>query len=63
MIVAGCRDAGAARALGLVPSHNTAAALAMARGLAGEDARTGVVLGPPYPGLIVSDSAHAESAG
>ena len=63
VIVAGCRDAGAARALGLVPSHNTAAALAMARGLAGDDARTGVLLGPPYPGLIVSDSAAAGSVG
>lgn len=53
VIVAGCRDAGAARALGFVPSHNTATALAMADGLAGPDARTGVILGPPYPGLIV----------
>jgi len=54
VIVAGCRDAGAARALGLVPSHNTATALAMAEGLSGVDARTGVILGPPYPALIVS---------
>lgn len=54
VIVAGCRDAGAARALGLVPSHNTATALAMADGLAGPDARTGVILGPPYPALVVS---------
>ena len=53
VIVAGCRDAGAARALGLVPSHNAATGLAMAAGLAGDDARTGVLLGPPYPGLIV----------
>lgn len=53
IIVAGCRDAGAARALGLVPSHNAATALAMARGLAGPDARTGVILGPPYPALVV----------
>ena len=37
VIVAGCRDAGAARALGLVPSHNVPTALAMARGLAGDD--------------------------
>ena len=48
VIVAGCRDAGAARALGLVPSHNTATALAMAEGLAARG-RTGVILGPPYP--------------
>jgi hypothetical protein len=53
VIVAGCRDAGAARALGLVPSHNTAAALAMAAGVAGDDAHTGVLLGPPYPALVV----------
>jgi hypothetical protein len=53
VIVAGCRDAGAARALGFVPSHNTATALAMADGLAGPDARTGVILGPPYPALVV----------
>jgi hypothetical protein len=53
VIVAGCRDAGAARALGLVPSHNSTTALAMAAGLAGEGARTGVLLGPPYPALVV----------
>jgi hypothetical protein len=53
VIVAGCRDAGAARALGLVPSHNTATALAMAAGLAGDDPRLGVLLGPPYPALAV----------
>ena len=54
VIVAGCRDAAAARALGLVPSHSTATALAMANGLAGGGGRTGVILGPPYPGLIVA---------
>jgi hypothetical protein len=54
VIVAGCRDAGAARALGLVPSHNMATALAMAEGLAGPGGRTGVILGPPYPALVVS---------
>jgi Lactate racemase N-terminal domain len=53
VIVAGCRDAGAARALGLVPSHNASTALAMARGVAGEGARTGVLLGPPYPAILV----------
>ncbi|HKY25781.1 MAG TPA: hypothetical protein VJM07_11520, partial [Gaiella sp.] len=62
VIVAGCRDAGAARALGLVPSHNVSTALDMARGLAGEDGTTGVLLGPPYPALVVADSAGAESA-
>ena len=53
VIVAGCRDAGAARALGLVPSHNVATALQMADGLGGAGARTGVVLGPPYPAFVV----------
>jgi hypothetical protein len=53
VIVAGCRDAGAARALGLVPSHNTSTALAMAEGLAGPGGRTGVILGPPYPARFV----------
>ena len=47
VIVAGCRDAGAARALGLVPSHNTATALAMAR-RARRPRATGVIL-PPFP--------------
>ncbi len=56
VIVAGCRDAGAARALGLVPSHNAATALAMADGLAGPSPRTGVLLGPPYPALVVADA-------
>jgi hypothetical protein len=58
VIVAGCRDAGAARALGFVPSHNAATGLAMADGLAGPEARTGVLLGPPYPALIVGDPAE-----
>jgi hypothetical protein len=53
VIVAGCRDAGAARALGLVPSHNASTALAMARGVAGPGSRTGVLLGPPYPAVVV----------
>lgn len=53
VIVGGCRDAAAARALGLVPSHSSATALAMARGLAGPSSRTGVLLGPPYPALVV----------
>jgi hypothetical protein len=53
VIVAGCRDAGAARARGLVPSHSAATALAMARGLSGESGSTGVLLGPPYPRIVV----------
>jgi hypothetical protein len=57
VIVAGCRDAAAARALGLVPSHSAATALAMARGLAGDNGTTGVLLGPPYPPLVVGDGS------
>lgn len=57
VIVAGCRDANAARALGLVPSHNVSTALAMAAGLAPDNGRTGVVLGPPYPALVVGPAA------
>jgi len=54
VLVAGCRDAGAARALGLVPTHNIPAALEMARGVAGGSHRLGVLLAPPYAPLIVS---------
>jgi len=54
VLVAGCRDAGAARALGLVPTHNISTALEMARGVAGGSHRGGVLLAPPYAPLIVS---------
>jgi len=54
VLVAGCRDAGAARALGLVPTHNIPTALEMARGVAGGSHRAGVLLAPPYAPLIVS---------
>ena len=53
VLVAGCRDAGAARALGLVPTHSIAAALEMARGVAGGSHRLGVLLAPPYAPLVV----------
>ena len=48
VLVAGCRDSGAARQLGFVPTHGVGAALAMAEGRAGEGARIGFLLGPPY---------------
>ena len=48
VLVGGCRDAGAARALGLVPTHSIPAALEMARGVAGGSHRAGVLLAPPY---------------
>ena len=54
VLVAGCRDAGAARALGLVPTHNIPTAFEMARGVAGGTHRVGVLLAPPYAPLVVS---------
>jgi hypothetical protein len=53
VVVAGSRDAVAARALGFVPSHSIASALEMAHGLAGGRARVGVLLTPPYAPLLV----------
>ncbi len=48
VLVAGCRDAVAARQLGFVPVRGVGAALEMARGRAGGDARVGFLLSPPY---------------
>ena len=48
VIVAGCRDAVAARQLGFVPTHGIGAALAMAEGLAGRRPQVGFLLNPPY---------------
>jgi hypothetical protein len=48
VLVAGCRDAGAARQLGFVPMHGVGAALAMARGRAETPPRIGFLLAPPY---------------
>ncbi|HLF68897.1 MAG TPA: lactate racemase domain-containing protein [Gaiellaceae bacterium] len=53
VIVAGCRDAHAARALGFVPSRGVASALEMAHGVAGGKARVGILLAPPYAPLLV----------
>ena len=53
VIVAGSRDAAAARALGFAPTHSLASALEMAHGLAGGRARVGILLAPPYPPLLV----------
>ena len=57
VIVAGCRDAGAARALGFVPGHNIATALDMARGVAGGSHRVGVLMAPPYVPLLAAPSS------
>jgi hypothetical protein len=53
VLVAGCRDAVAARQLGFVPTHGLAPALEMAHGIAGGTARIGYLLGPPYFPLLV----------
>ena len=51
VLIAGCRDAHAARQLGFVPVHSVGAALAMARGRGAE--RIGFLLSPPYFPLVV----------
>jgi len=52
VLVAGCRDAAAARQLGFVPVGSVGAALGMARGTGAE--RIGFLLSPPYFPLVVS---------
>jgi hypothetical protein len=54
VLVAGCRDAVAARQLGFVPTHGVGAALAMARGRADRPPRIGFLLSPPYFPLRVT---------
>jgi hypothetical protein len=54
VLIAGCRDATAARQLGFVPTHGIGAALAMAQGRAGAEPRVGFLLAPPYFPLQVS---------
>jgi hypothetical protein len=51
VLVAGCRDAQAARQLGYVPVHGLGAALEMARGRGAE--RIGFLLSPPYFPIVV----------
>jgi hypothetical protein len=48
VLIAGCRDANAAKQLGFVPTHGIGAALAMAHGRAGGPPRVGYLLSPPY---------------
>ena len=50
VLIAGCRDALAARQLGFVPVHALGAALAMARGAGAR--RIGFLLSPPYFPLV-----------
>jgi hypothetical protein len=54
VIIAECRDAVAARQLGFVPARGLAAALEMAHGRAGREARVGYLLSPPYFPLRVT---------
>jgi len=56
VVVAGCRDAAAARALGFVPTHGLGAALTMARGWTDRPPRVGFLLAPPYFPLRVADA-------
>ena len=51
VLIAGCRDAHAARRLGFVPQHSLGAALEVARGRGAE--RIGYVVSPPFHPLIV----------
>ncbi len=48
VLVAGCRDAVAARQLGFVPTHGIGAALTMAEGRVEGPLRIGYLLSPPY---------------
>jgi hypothetical protein len=48
VIVAGCRDAAAARQLGFVPTQGIGTALEMAHGRADRPPRVGFLLSPPY---------------
>ncbi len=57
VLVAGCRDAGAARALGLVPVHNLATALEMGRGIAGGSHSLAVLMAPPYAPVVVGEAS------
>jgi hypothetical protein len=63
VVVAGCRDHDAARALGLVPAHNLDAALDMAHGRAGGRARVGYLLSPPYFPLRARGKALGKTNG
>lgn len=54
--IAGARDASAVRQLGFVPIGSVGAALQMARGEAGPDARIGFLLTPPYFPLKVGNA-------
>jgi hypothetical protein len=54
VLIAGCRDHGAARQLGFVPTHGIGAALTMVRGWSERPPRVGFLLSPPYFPLRVA---------
>jgi len=56
VLVAGCRDATAARALAFVPTHGLGPALTMVRGWTDRPPRVGFLLSPPYFPLRVTSS-------
>ena len=58
VIVAGCRDAVAARQLGFIPSQTIGTAIEMAHGRADGPARVGFLLSPPYFPLRVSQNGN-----
>lgn len=57
VLVAGCRDAAAARSLGFVPTHGLGPALTMARGWTDRPPRIGYLLAPPYFPLRVGGTS------
>jgi hypothetical protein len=57
VVVAGCRDATAARQLGFVPTGSLGAALHMAHGRADGEPRVGYLLSPPYFPLEVGSGS------
>jgi hypothetical protein len=63
VLVAGCRDATAARQLGFVPTRGIGAALAMARGRAGREPRIGFLMAPPYFPLQVGGESTSAPSG
>ncbi|HEY3551460.1 MAG TPA: lactate racemase domain-containing protein [Gaiellaceae bacterium] len=57
--IAGARDAAAVRQLGFVPIGGIGAALQMARGQRGPDARIGFLLAPPFFPVAVREPQHS----
>jgi hypothetical protein len=60
VLVAGCRDATAARQLGFVPTRGVSAAVDMAHGRLGGAPRIGFLLSPPYFPLLVQGGSSSD---